>query len=113
VFLPLNVKEMDKMDKEKGKAEKARWDWLPARMPGVVKLMADQRAEVGAAWVNECWRRGVLEGQPGWFWASEGALSVGTLWEDPAIVAFSALRLTPTQALVVLRPKEEGVNGSN
>lgn len=101
------------MDSEKGRAEKGRWDWLPARMPGVVKLMADKRAEMGADWVNECWKRGVLEGLPGWFWASEGALSVGTLWEDPAIVAFSALRLAPTQALVVLRPKGEGANGTN
>lgn len=101
------------MDRDKEKAEKGRWDWLPARMPGVARLMADKRKELGAEWVNECWKRGVVEGKPGWFWASEGALSVGTLWEDPVIVAFASLRLSPDQALVVLRPKEGGADGTN
>lgn len=100
------------MDREKGEVPKQRWDWLPARMPGVARILADKRKEVGTDWVNECWRRGVVLGEPGWFWASEGALSVGTLWEDPVIVSFSALRLTPTQALVVLRPKEEVGHGA-
>lgn len=73
-------------------------------MPGVAKLIKEKRAEHGAWWVNECWQRGVLQLEPGWFYAAEGALSVGVLWDDPAIIAFAAARITRTQALVVLRP---------
>jgi hypothetical protein len=96
------VKEVDKMDKGK-----VRWDWLPAHMPGVARLLAERRAAVGAEWVNECWRRGVVEGQPGWFFAAEGPLAVGMPWgDDPQIQQCLVARITPTQALLVLRPKE-------
>lgn len=91
------------MDNNKGKGS---WAWLPEQVPGVVKLMADRRRELGAAWVNECWKRGVLQREPGWFWAAEGALSIGTMWNDPDIVAFATARLTNTQCLLVLRAKE-------
>lgn len=62
------------------------WSWLPAHMPRVAALIADHRRKHGAAWVNECWRRGVLAGEPGHFWACEGPLCLGTpptAWIDP------------------------------
>jgi hypothetical protein len=101
---------MDSMDKKE--KPPARWDWLPAQMPGVVALMADKRRELGAAWVNECWRRGVLAGEPGWFFASEGSLMVGTLWDHVSVIAFASARISRTQALIVLKPKE-AANGAD
>lgn len=57
---------------------KKDWKWLPEFMPGVRKLLAEKRAALGDAWVNECWKRGVVQQEPGWFLAAEGALVVGT-----------------------------------
>lgn len=92
---------MDKKD------ETNRWAWLPQQMPGVARLMKEKRAALGNAHVALCWRRGVVEQQPGWFFASEGALAVGTPWaDDPAIADFITARITPTQVLLVLRPVE-------
>lgn len=83
-----------------------RWSWLPSAMPGVVRLIADRRTELGTDYVNECWRRGVVELEPGWFFAAEGPLMVGTLWDDPEIVRFAQTRITRTQAMVIIRPPE-------
>jgi hypothetical protein len=92
------------MDK---KTETKSWGWLPQQMPGLAKLMAEKRVQLGADHVKLCWRRGVVEQQPGWFFASEGALSVGTPWaDDPVIAQFLTARITPTQVLLVLRPVE-------
>jgi len=95
---------MDKRKEDpKSKDPKTDFSWLPVRMPGVAKLVKDKRAELGDWWVNECWKRGVLCLEPGWFYAGEGALTVGVMWDDPAIIAFAAARITRTQALVVIR----------
>ena len=92
------------MDREDGKRD---WSWLPKQMPGVARLIAEKRRAMGAEWVNTCWRHGVAEGQPGWFYAAEGALAVGTPWpDDPVIADLLAARITPTQALLVIRPQE-------
>ena len=90
---------------DKGKTEN-RWAWLPKQMPGVAARMAALRAELGADWVNTCWRHGVVQGEPGWFYAAEGALAVGTLWTDPEVIAIATAQVTRTQALVMLRPKD-------
>ncbi len=83
------------------------WRWLPAQMPGVARLMKEKRRELGEEWVNACWKRGVVQMQPGWFYAAEGALAVGTAWADePVIADLLAARISPTQALLVLRPKD-------
>jgi hypothetical protein len=58
------------------------WGWLPAAMPGVRRLMADKRRELGDLHVNRCWKHGVLERQPGWFLAVEGPVQVGTPPDD-------------------------------
>jgi hypothetical protein len=92
------------MDK-KGEGDAAgRFGWLPKAMPGVARLVAERRRLLGDAHVSECWRRGVLEREPGWFFAREGALAVGTPWDgDPVLVNFAAANVSSTQALVVLR----------
>ena len=83
---------------------KTDWAWLPAAMPGVAKLMAEKRRELGNAHVTLCWRRGVLEQKPGWFFAREGALAVGAPFDDPVVANFAAMQVTSTQAMVILRP---------
>lgn len=57
---------------------KNNWSWLPAAMPTVSKMMKEKRALYGDSHVDECWRRGVLLGEPGWFFAREGAIAVGS-----------------------------------
>lgn len=93
-----------------------RWAWLPTAMPGVARLMAQRRRELGDAHVAECWRRGVLQGEPGWFFAREGALAVGAPPDhtaDPALANFAAAHVTSTQALLVLRePAREHAHGA-
>lgn len=80
---------------DKGTAN--RWSWLPAMMPGVQKLLAEKRATMGAPHVAECWRRGVVLQEPGWFYAREGPIAVGTSWGEPIP------NYTGTQALVLIR----------
>lgn len=94
-------KVQDIMDKVNSKS---RWSWLPAHMPGVARLLADKKRELGADHVNRCWEMGVNQAQPGWFFAREGVLSVGTIWPEAADIA--GWQITPTQAMVILRPVE-------
>jgi hypothetical protein len=93
------------MDKVKEQAA-GKWAWLPAAMPGVARLLAEKRKLHGDAHVAECWKRGVVERQAGWFFAREGALAVGTPWDDPVLANFAALQVTSSQALVVMRAVE-------
>lgn len=66
------------MDRETDKVERKDWSWLPKAIPAVSKLIAEKKSKHGAKWVGECWRRGVVQGEPGYFWAAEGVLCVGT-----------------------------------
>jgi hypothetical protein len=93
---------------------KRRWDWLPTAMPGVSRLIGEKRRVLGDAHVNECWRRG-MAGEPGWFFAREGAIAIGTPWaDDPELANFAAASVTATQALVVLRTvKREVADGAH
>lgn len=93
------------MDGSRQVAKAQTWKWLPEQMPGVQRLMKEKRAELGDDWVNECWKRGVVQRQPGWFFASEGSLSVGVLEDSPAIIALVTARITATQAFLMLREK--------
>jgi hypothetical protein len=63
----------------------------------------ERRVSLGDAWVNECWRRGVLLGEPEWFFAGEGSIMVGTMWDNPELLAFARMRVTATQALLITR----------
>lgn len=92
---------------DKGKTG-GKWSWLPAAMPGVARLLAEKRRLLGDAHVAECWRRGVVELEPSWFFAREGALAVGTPWEDPVLANFAASQVTSGSALVVLREVPRG-----
>jgi hypothetical protein len=88
------------MDKKK----ENRWGWLPAHMPGVAKLLVEKKRELGVDHVNTCWANGVVQGQPGWFFAREGALAVGVPW--PAIADVAGWQVTPGQAMVWLKAPE-------
>jgi len=88
---------------DKGKPTINRWAWLPAMMPGVARLMAERRAQMGAAHVAQCWQRGVVQLEPGWFFAREGAIAVGVPWDDPVLANFAAAQVTSTQALLIVR----------
>lgn len=85
------------------RVESGRFGWLPTAMPGVARLVGEKRRTLGDAHVSECWRRGVIEREPGWFFAREGAIAVGTPWDDPVLANFAAAQVSATQALVVLR----------
>ena len=86
------------------------WKWLPAEMPGVARLVAEKRKLYGDAHVADCWKRS-MAGEPGWFFAREGPLSVGTPWDDdPVLMNFAAANVTSTQALVVMREPAHGAN---
>lgn len=87
-------------------AKAARLALIRDAMPGVQRLVAEKRRVMGDAWVTDCIRRG-LAGEPGYFFAREGALAVGTPWDDPVLANFAAANVTSTQALVVLRPAPE------
>lgn len=83
--------------------DKKDWKWLPEQMPGVSRLMADKRRELGAEHVRECWRRGVVNRERGWFYAVEGALAVGVPFDEPDFQAQLLPAYTSTQALLILR----------
>lgn len=51
-------------------------------MPCLAALIAERKRTDGTDWVNECWRRGLVQGVPGWFYGREGALHVGVPWDD-------------------------------
>lgn len=90
------------MDK---KAEQSKWAWLPTAMPKVAQMLADKRSTLGAAHVQECWKRGVLNCEPGWFFAREAGLSVGVPWGDLAELWSDVSR--PQQVLLALRLVEQ------
>lgn len=92
-------------DSELVAAKVNRFAWLPVHMPGVARLMGEKRTEMGAAHVAECWRRGVVGGEAGWFFAREGALAVGTPWDDAALAFFQGAQVVPGQALLMVRPR--------
>ena len=81
-----------------------KWAALLELMPQVRRLVAEKRQAHGAAHVAMCWKRGVVDLEPGWFFAREGAVAVGTPWDDPVLANFAALQVTSTQAVLVMRP---------
>lgn len=101
---------MDIMDKQKSNG---RFDWLPAAMPGVARLMRDKRREHGDAHVNLCWKRGVVELQPGWFYAREGALAVGAPFPGDEFDVLRQAQAASGGALVLIKlPAEVVAHGA-
>jgi hypothetical protein len=99
------------MDNSKEPAKS--WNWMPQHMPGVAKLVREKRAQMGDAHVNECFKRGVVLGEAGWFFAREGTLSIGVLAVERQHAYFEGLHITPTQALLVIRePDKDAGNGT-
>ncbi len=94
------------MDKEQ-KPKQNSFAWLPQFMPGVAKLIREKRAQMGDAHVNECWRRGVMAGEPGWFFAAENRLSVGIPPVGMAEAFFEQIHPKyPNACMVYMRPVE-------
>ena len=96
------------MDKKEGSAKQSRWGWLPAFMPGVARLMAEKRAQWGSDWVNRCWERGVVNGEPGWFFAAEGSITVGVPGDAEALVLFHRHRRPGASLLDMRKPEGAG-----
>lgn len=103
------------MDEGKSKKQ-GKWSWLPAAMPGVAKLMVDWRKRLGDAHVNDCWERG-MAGEPGWFFAREGAIAIGTPFPVPAGAGpewdWAEKVIKTGQAVVYLREPAEGNRGTH
>lgn len=98
-----------KQSSEAGKGDRASWDWLPMRMPGVARLISDKRTAWGAAHVAQCWKRGVMLCQPGWFYAREGALAVGVPdadWEREFQEQLRAAGVGPDRPVLWMRTPE-------
>lgn len=66
------------------KVDKRDWSWIKQFMPGVVALLAEYREFGEGLHLDECWRRGVLLCQPGWFFAREGPIALGTPFDRQA-----------------------------
>lgn len=77
-------------------------------MPGVSSLVKTKRQEMGDAHVTECVRRG-LAGEPGWFFAREGALAVGTPWTDDGDIerVFGLQVALDGAAFVLMRARQD------
>jgi hypothetical protein len=77
---------------------------MPVAMPRTAVILADKKRLLGKAHVAECFRRG-MAGEPGWFFAREGPLAIGTPWDQWAdlLQVFSP---TAGQALVILKDPE-------
>jgi hypothetical protein len=92
-----------------GEADKAGWSWLPHRMPGVSRLIAEKRQAWGAAHVALCWKRGVMQCEPGWFYAREGALGVGVPgpeWEAEFRMLCEGAGISMSRPVVWMRTPE-------
>ncbi len=54
------------------------WVFMNRLMPRVVAEMKEWRNGSCSDHLDECWRKGVTQKLPGWFYAREGAVAVGT-----------------------------------
>nr|WP_316642869.1 hypothetical protein [uncultured Roseateles sp.] len=96
---------MDMMDTELPTRD---WSWVAAAMPRVKKQIAIQRSLFGDEYVDECLRRS-LAGEPGWFFAREGPIALGTPWDTDVLKNFAALTAASREVLVVLKEPQHVV----
>lgn len=84
---------------------KKSWAWMQEHMPRTVGLLREKRAAGQGALIDECWKRGVVMGESGWFWATEGAVSIGVPPEGalvpPEVLAL--MKAFPTRVALFLR----------
>jgi hypothetical protein len=102
------------MDRNRLNIDPKQFGLLVPLMPGLGALIQEKRETYGANWVAECWRRGVLMGEPGWFFARQGSVSVGTppsVDEGLLVLAFSEIYATQV-FLYMLAPKD-GPHGTH
>lgn len=64
--------------------DKRDWSWIKQHMPLTVELLAEYRAAGEGEHLDECWQRGVLMREAGWFYAREGAIALGTPFDRQA-----------------------------
>lgn len=86
-------------------------------MPKVAELVAMRRQELGDAHVNRCWKHGVLLGEPGWFFAREGAICVGTPFFDGEVQSLlrdlQVWEQFSAAPLLMLKSKEGAEHGTH
>ena len=90
--------------------KKSKFYWLPDAMPKVAAEIAVRRKALGAEHVNESLVRG-MRGEPGWFFAIEGPMMVGT--PDPALRSIDRVYEVLSSGLPVdwvLELKQKGVD---
>lgn len=93
---------------EEGRQRKAVFELVRDAMPKVAELVAQQRRRRGDAFIVECQRRG-MGGEPGWFYAWEAGVCVGTPWPAAmAIVDQVDPRHAHAQKAVVVFREQEG-----
>jgi hypothetical protein len=86
--------------------------WMTTAMPGVAANIADKRRTWGDAHVTQCLRRG-LKGEPGWFFAREGVVAVGTPWDQPEMANSAAAYVSGSACLVFMRMPEGASSGAH
>lgn len=98
---------------ETPEARRQRLELIRRAMPRVGSLIAAQRKAMGDAHVTACQQRG-MAGEPGWFYAWEAGVALGTPWPEAmaALQAADPGNEFPGKALVVFRPKEERAGGA-
>lgn len=98
--------------KSNPRADRGAWAFMVERMPRTVARMKEARSKGQGAHLDVCWRKGVIELQPGWFWAYEAGVSVGV--PDEGLVGNPAVQLQlrqfPDGNILLLRdaPAQEG-----
>jgi hypothetical protein len=98
---------------------KSSWAFMADHMPGVVARIKEARSKGEGGHIDTCWRRGVLDLEPGWFWAYEGGVSVGV--PGPEMLADKnvqeLLKHYPGLSILMLRDKDgvgqEGNDGQS
>jgi hypothetical protein len=94
------------MDREKEGERKNRFAWVADALPKLPPRIRELRQRHGDAHINECWKRGVVMGEPGWFFARQGVAAIGAPFTgDPAIEHFAAQHVGNDQCLVLIRTK--------
>ena len=99
------------------------WSWMESFMPGVVSMIKERRAAGLGKHVNECWKRGVIKGEPNWFFAREGSVCIGTPFTDgdlnATLAAYGAWDQNRREPLLMLASSdsttkdEEAGHGAN
>jgi hypothetical protein len=95
---------------------KADWSWMERLMPRVVAMLREHRRAGRGAHLDQCWKRGVLMREPGWLYAREGAVAVGTPFFGSDIhdvlAKFQSWEDAKDAPLLILR-EEESANGTH